>query len=160
MAKWWDSYQESFDKAGEKADEYQETLKNETSPEALEARKKRASATALGQAKAASNASQSAAQSAARKSGMSGAQAAMLGGSKASEGFTNTYQNAYTPALAQENTASEARIAAAKDAYAAAKDEHNRKREESIGWASTFLGILSDERIKNIKAKWDNERRK
>lgn len=156
---WETPYTQRENERDEAAERYQETLKELSSPEAISQRKKSASNTALGQAQAASRASQSSAQSAARKQGMSRAQATMLGNSKASEGFTNTYQNAYNSAMQQEDLNAQRRAEMAKAEYENRKELADDKWNKGLSIFSSIFGILSDEKLKVIYDKWETQRR-
>ena len=155
---WTTPYTQRENERDEAAEAYSKALSEQSSPEAIAGRKKSAATTALGQADAASRASQSAAQAAARKQGMSAAQATMLAANKASEGFTNTYQNSYNQALAQENLESQNKLAAAKADYEQKKELADDKWNKGLSIFSSIFGILSDENLKVIYDKWQTQR--
>lgn len=146
--------------ATSKAKNYQDLLEKQGSPEEIAARKNRASSTALSQAQNLAGERLSKAQSAARKQGMTKGQAAMFGGAQANQNLASDYQNAYNSALTQENLAAQQQLEMAKAQYDIAMAEKKDKRDTGLGIVTSILGILSDERLKNIYDKWDKEARK
>lgn len=154
------SYQALEEDRNRAADLYQELLRQESTPEAMEKRKTRAANTALNQTQALASARASQATGAARKQGMTKAQAAMYGGAQAGQGMAADYQNSYGTALAQENLAQQQRLEMAKAAYEQKKELADDKWNKGLSIFSSVFGILSDERLKTIYDKWSKEARK
>jgi len=146
--------------ATQKAKDYQTLLAQQGTPEEIAARKRRAGNTALSQAQNLAGERLSKAQAAARKQGMTKGQAAMFGGAQANQNLASDYQNAYNSALRQENLAAEQQLEMAKAQYDIAMAEKKDKRDTGLGIVTSILGILSDERLKNIYDRWGKEARK
>lgn len=153
-------YSELQKRQSEAASNYDRVARELQDPSAIEARKSKASSTALAQAQNLSSEKAAKAASAARKSGMTAAQAAMYGGTQANQNVAQDYQNAYSNALAQENQAVKDRLDIAKSQYDMALSERKTERDFGLGIATSILGILSDERLKVIYDRWSKEARK
>lgn len=145
--------------ATEKERDYQNALKKYSGDERDKERRQGAFNTALNQGMASSKASQSAAQSAARRSGMGRANASALAASQGIQGFKDNFGNYYQNEYANRKAADDQAIAAAKSAYDTAASEESRKFNKFTSILGAVLGVLSDERVKNIKSKWDKEKR-
>lgn len=115
--------------------------------------------TAMNQSAATSNAAQSSAQSAARRAGMNQANAAALASSQGVQGFKDKFGEYYNTDYANRKASDEQAIAAAKAKYDSAAQEESRKFNKFASIFASIFGVLSDERVKNIKAKWDKQKR-